>query len=188
VIRVSTFSFKASYPSIDLLILFCHSKANGFVTTHTVKAPSSFAISATTGAAHVHVPHPSPQVINTISAQASAAFISSLDSSAAFFPISGLLPAPSPQVITFQILIFLSGRDLNKACASVLSEINSTHSSHHSIILFTAFDQPPPTQTTIIFAAGEIESDIFTSSGQDDFFGFFVSKFFNLSSLFIIVY
>jgi len=115
VISVSTFSLSKSYPSIDLLILFCHSKANGFVTTQTVKAQSSFAISATTGAAPVHVPPPSQQVMKTISAPERAAFISSLDSSAAFFPISGLLQAPSPPVITFQIFIFFSGSDLKRA-------------------------------------------------------------------------
>jgi hypothetical protein len=96
VISVSTFSFIASNPSIDFHILFCPSKANGFVTTHTVRAPSSFAISATTGAAPVPVPPPRPQVINTISAHSSASLISSRDSSAAFFPVSGSEPAPRP--------------------------------------------------------------------------------------------
>lgn len=65
---VSTFSLSDSYPSSDFEDLFCPSNANGFVTTQIVSAPSSFATSATTGAAPVPVPPPSPQVINTISA------------------------------------------------------------------------------------------------------------------------
>jgi hypothetical protein len=96
VINVSTFSFKLLNPSIDFHILFCHSKENGLVTIHTVKAHSSLAISATTGAAPVPVPQPRPQVINTISAQNNADLISSLDSSADFLPISGSAHAHNP--------------------------------------------------------------------------------------------
>jgi hypothetical protein len=115
VISVSTFSFNASNPSKDLLILFCHSNANGFVTIHTLKAPSSFAISATIGEAHVPVPPPRPQVINTISAHERASFISSLDSSADFLPTSGSLPAQRPEVMIFPILIFFGASELKSA-------------------------------------------------------------------------
>jgi hypothetical protein len=66
------------------------------VTIPTVKAQSSFATSATIGAAPVPVPPQSPQVINTISAHSKACLISSLDSSADFLPISGLAPAHKP--------------------------------------------------------------------------------------------
>lgn len=162
-ISVSTFSLRVSYPSSHFDNLFCPSNENGFVTTHTVKAPHSFATSATTGAAPVPVPHPSQQVINTISAPVKRALISSLDSSAAFFPTSGLLPAPSHQVIIFPRFIFLSGRQRNNACASVFIATNSTHWRPFSIIRFTALHQPPPTHTTIIFAAGAMESDILIS-------------------------
>jgi len=110
VIKVSTFSFKASNPSIDFHILFCPSNENGFVTTQTVNAQSSLAISAITGAAQVPVPHPKPQVINTISAPSNADLISSEDSSAAFLPISGSLPAPRPPVIILPILILVGAK------------------------------------------------------------------------------
>ena len=43
------------------------SKPNGLVTMPTVSAPSSRAIRATTGAAPVPVPPPSPAVMNTMS-------------------------------------------------------------------------------------------------------------------------
>jgi hypothetical protein len=76
-----------------------------------VRHPSSFATSATTGAAPVPVPPPSPQVINTISAPSRLALISSLDSSAAFLPISGFEPAQRPPVIILPRLIFLSASD-----------------------------------------------------------------------------
>ena len=74
------------------------SNAKGLVTTPTVNAPTSLAHSATIGAAPVPVPPPIPAVINTISAPDIASVISSLLSSAAFFPISGFAPAPSPFV------------------------------------------------------------------------------------------
>jgi len=93
VINVSTFSFKEANQSKDLLILFCPSKENGLVTIQTVNAHNSFATSATIGAAQVPVHQPNQQVINTISAHSNEALISSLDSSAAFLPISGLAPA-----------------------------------------------------------------------------------------------
>ena len=115
VISVSTFSFRSSNQSTDLHILFCHSKANGFVTTQIVRAHSSLAISATTGAAHVPVQPPRPQVMKTISAQSREVFISSLLSSAAFFHTSGSDQAQSPQVITFHMFSFLGASELNRA-------------------------------------------------------------------------
>jgi len=80
-----------------------------------VSAPSSFATSATTGAAQVPVPPPSPQVINTMSAPSRSDLISSRDSSAAFFPTSGLLHAPSPPVIILPRLSLLSASELYSA-------------------------------------------------------------------------
>jgi putative uncharacterized protein P4(21)n (fragment) len=139
VIRVSTFSFKLLNQSTALAILFCHSKENGFVTIQTVKDQSSFATSATIGAAQVQVHQPKPQVIKIISAHSKTAFNSSLDSSAAFLPISGLAPAQSPFVDVFQIFNFVLASELKSACVSVFTAINSTQSSHVSIILFTAF-------------------------------------------------
>jgi hypothetical protein len=112
---VSTLSFNSVYQSRDFAILFCPSKENGLVTTQTVSAPNSLAILATTGAAQVPVPQPRPQVIKTISAPSKIPLISSLDSSAAFLPTSGSLPAQRPAVITFQIFNFFSANELNKA-------------------------------------------------------------------------
>ena len=97
-ISVSTFSFNFSIPDTALIIRFLASNLNGFVTTPTVRIPCSFAILATTGAAPVPVPPPIPQVTNTMSAPLTAADNSSALSSAAFSPISGWAPAPSPFV------------------------------------------------------------------------------------------
>ena len=74
------------------------SKANGFVTTPTVSAPSSRASSATIGAAPVPVPPPSPAVTKTMSAPFSASFSSSRLSCAAAWPTAGSAPAPRPRV------------------------------------------------------------------------------------------
>ncbi len=74
------------------------SKVKGRVTTPIVNAPTSFATSATTGAPPVPVPPPNPAVINTKSAPSKEWAISSRDSSAAFCPIAGFPPAPSPRV------------------------------------------------------------------------------------------
>jgi hypothetical protein len=76
---------------------------------------------------------------------------------------------------------------LNKACASVLIAINSTHSNQVSIILLTAFCQPHHTQTTLILATGEIDNQILISSGHLLPFGLLESKSLNLSSLLIII-
>jgi hypothetical protein len=122
-----------------------------------------------------------------MSAHSKAAFISSLDSSAAFFPTSGSLPAHRPEVTIFQILSLFGARELNKACASVLIAMNSTPSSPHSIILFTAFCHAHHTHTTFILATGEIEAQIFTSVGPFSSVVFHPSKSLNLSSLFVII-
>jgi len=53
------------------------SNINGFVTIEIVSAPTSLAICATTGAAPVPVPPPSPAEINTMSAPSKAERISS---------------------------------------------------------------------------------------------------------------
>jgi hypothetical protein len=94
--------------------------------------------------------------MNTISAPSKADLNSSLDSSAAFCPISGSLPAQSPLVVALPIVIFLGALEVYNACESVLTAIKSTHSKPVSIILLTALFQPPHTHTTLIFAIGEI--------------------------------
>ena len=67
-IMVSTFSFRASIPSNAFFMRTAPSKANGLVTTPTVSAPNSCAISATTGAPPVPVPPPIPAATKTRSA------------------------------------------------------------------------------------------------------------------------
>jgi 5S rRNA maturation endonuclease (ribonuclease M5) len=79
-------------------------------------------------------------------------FISSLLSSAAFSPISGLAPAPSPFVSLSPIWIFVFAFDKNNACLSVFIAINSTPRNPAVIILFTALLPAPPTPTTFIWA------------------------------------
>ena len=118
----------------------------------TVSAPTSRAISQMMGAAPVPVPPPMPQVMNTRSALARTREISSRFSSIACRPISGRAPAPSPRVSFFPIWIFTSDLELRSACASVLTEMNSTPSRRSSIMRLTALPPPPPTPTTFIRA------------------------------------
>ena len=94
----STFCFSRSMPSAAFLALTFPSKLKGFVTTAMVRAPSSLAHCAATGAAPVPVPPPMPAVTNTMSAPVKAFVRSSLDSSAACSPTSGFAPAPRPLV------------------------------------------------------------------------------------------
>ena len=107
VMRVSTLSFSFSNQSNPWKALLCHSKAKGFVTTQTTSAQRDFAISAMIGAAPVPVQPHIQQVMKTMSAQAKACLISSLDSSAAFFHISGFAPAQSHRVVALHMLILI---------------------------------------------------------------------------------
>ena len=114
--------------------------------------PISFAIRAITGAAPVPVPPPIPAVTNTISAPLRACASSSWLSSAAFSPISGFAPAPSPLVSFSPICIAVDALQNCSACLSVLIPINSTPAISSSIIRLTALLPAPPTPTTIILA------------------------------------
>ena len=67
-ISVSTSSASASIPASAWCARRVPSKPNGLVTMPTVSAPTSRAIRATTGAAPVPVPPPSPAVMKTMSA------------------------------------------------------------------------------------------------------------------------
>ena len=125
---------------------------NGFVTTATVSAPMSFAISAMIGAAPVSVPPPIPAVTNTMSASFRASYSFSLSSSADFRPTEGSAPAPRPLVILSPMRILCGASDMRSACASVFTAMNSTPMSSARIIRFTAFDPPPPTPTTFMSA------------------------------------
>ena len=132
------------------------SNVNGLVTTPIVKIPNSFAVAATIGAAPVPVPPPIPAVTNTISAPLIISAISVLLSSAAWAPISGFAPAPSPLVNFSPICIFVPAFEVVSACLSVFNAINSTFFIPASIILFTALFPAPPTPITFIVAVPSI--------------------------------
>ncbi|MBT9142715.1 MAG: hypothetical protein DDT29_01109 [Dehalococcoidia bacterium] len=150
VINVSTFSLKLLIPFSATAARLRPSKVKGLVTTPTVSAPSSRASSAIIGVAPVPVPPPIPAVINTMSAPLSACLISSLLSSAACAPISGLAPAPRPLVNFSPICNLHSELAKYSACASVFTEINSTPRKPAAIIRLTALLPPPPTPITFI--------------------------------------
>ena len=97
-IRVSTLVLRISMPSSALTMRRVPSKVKGLVTMATVRAPTSLATSAMTGAAPVPVPPPMPAVIKTISESTKNSLIFSRDSSAACSPMSGLPPDPRPRV------------------------------------------------------------------------------------------
>ena len=92
----STLSFKDSMPFSAVRMRRAPSKLKGFVTTATVRMPSSFAISAITGAAPVPVPPPMPAVMKRRCAPRIASATCSRFSCAAAAPTSGRAPAPSP--------------------------------------------------------------------------------------------
>ena len=95
---------------------------------------------------------PMPAVTKHRSVPSTMACTSLLLSSAAFLPISGIPPAPSPLVTsvpTFRTLAPLA-LDRPKAWASVFTAQNSTPSTRVSIILSTALEPPPPTPITFI--------------------------------------
>src|ERR1043166_5719810 len=139
-------------PVSACFIRFWPSKRKGLVTMPTVRAPMSRAIWAMIGAAPVPVPPPMPQVTKTRSAPCMAATTSSRFSSIAWRPISGRAPAPRPRVSFFPICTFRSDFDFVSACASVLTEMNSTPTSRASIMRLTALPPPPPTPITFIRA------------------------------------
>ena len=97
-ISVSTLRRSRSTASMAWLYLWRPSNLNGIVTMPTVRMPAAFATPATTGAAPEPVPPPMPAVTNTMSEPARACSMDCRLSSAAFWPISGLPPAPRPRV------------------------------------------------------------------------------------------
>jgi len=158
-ISVSTFFLSLSIPEIALFILTLPSNLNGFVTTPTVRIPRFLAISATIGAAPVPVPPPIPHVTNTISLPFMYSVSSSLLSSAAFSPISGIAPAPSPFVSFSPICTQFMALQRLRCCLSVLTQSNSTPLIPSSIIRLTALLPAPPTPTIKIFAADSTSLD-----------------------------
>src|SRR5712692_11968526 len=134
------------------------SKANGLVTTATVRMPSSLATDATIGAEPVPVPPPRPAVTNTMSAPSSTFLISSRSSSAAFLPTSGSEPAPRPPVSRLPSWSFTGAGDERRACKSVFPTMKSTPVNEAAIMRLTALEPPPPRPITLIFAASRSSS------------------------------
>ena len=120
-ISESTWPLNSSRPTKAFSILLLPSNLNGLVTIPTVKAPSSWAISAIIGAAPVPVPPPRPQATNTMSAPCSASSSSFLLSRAAALPTSGLAPAPLPPVMFLPIWILFWHSELLRTCKSVFT-------------------------------------------------------------------
>ena len=100
---------------------------NGIVTIPTVSIPNSFAAAAMMGAAPVPVPPPIPAVIKTILVSLERnSLISLILSIAAFFPTSGIEPAPLPCVRVLPSCTLKGTGDISKAWESVLHTIKST--------------------------------------------------------------
>mmetsp|Transcript_3648 Transcript_3648/g.6909 ORF Transcript_3648/g.6909 Transcript_3648/m.6909 type:complete len:207 (+) Transcript_3648:727-1347(+) len=91
--------------------------------------------------------------MNTMCASLIFSKISSLDSSAAILPASGLAPHPSPAVTLWPICSLLSVSVVERCCASVLTARNSTPERLLAIMLLTAFPPAPPTPMTTILGA-----------------------------------
>ena len=93
--KVSTESLMLLSPLSAWLDLFFPSNLKGMVTIPTVRIPRSRHACAITGPAPVPVPPPIPAVTKTIFVSAPSKFVrSSRFSIAAFFPTSGIEPAP----------------------------------------------------------------------------------------------
>ena len=128
------------------------SKANGRVTTATVRMPMLLAMSAITGAAPVPVPPPMPAVMNSMSAPSISSEIRSRSSLAASRPISGRAPAPRPRVSVVPICSCSGAFERFNACASVLAQMNSTPARPRLIMWSTALPPQPPMPMTLMTA------------------------------------
>jgi hypothetical protein len=143
VITVSTASRSISSPSSACRWRFLPSNLKGRVTTAMVRAPSSVASDAMTGAAPVPVPPPRPVVTNTMSAPDSAWIRLSVSSSAAWRPTVGSAPAQSPLVSFAPIWILIGAGFERSAWASVLATTNSTPDRPACTMRVTACPAPP---------------------------------------------
>ena len=120
-IKVSTLSANRAMPSSAWRSRLRPSNPKGLVTMPTVRAPTSLATSARIGAAPVPVPPPMPAAMKTRSAPCSDSCSSARDSSAAFWPITGLPPAPRPRVSFCPSWMRFCDADCSSAWASVFS-------------------------------------------------------------------
>src|ERR1051325_8523733 len=147
-ITVSQAARRASTPSVAWRPRRVPSNLNGIVTMPAVRAPSSLAIRATTGAAPEPVPPPSPAVTKTMSEPRSERLIWSYASSAARRPRSGSAPEPRPSVSSRPMWILTGGSLVWSCWMAVLAGANSARELSASIIRLTAFRPAPPTPTT----------------------------------------
>ncbi len=122
------------------------------MTTATVSAPTSRAISAMTGAAPVPVPPPMPAVTKTMSEPIRRSRSRSRSSIAAARPRSGFAPQPRPRVTCMPSCTLIGASLCWSACASVFATMNSTPARPERIIVLSALPPPPPTPITLIFA------------------------------------
>ncbi len=141
---------------------------NGNVTIATTIAPASFAISAMTGTEPVPVPPPIPAVRNMRCTPFRRLAISCLLASAAFSPISGKPPAPSPRVSLDPIRIFVIPSSIFfRSWASVLQASSSTPAVTPILeSLFIVLLPPPPVPRTAILSLSapvNSSSDFFSS-------------------------
>src|SRR5437016_4105736 len=147
---VSTCLRSSRSPSSARVMRLPPSNRNGLVTTATVSALSSRATLAMIGAAPVPVPPPIPAVTKTMSAPTSASRICSASCNAAWRPISGFAPAPSPFC---PMRTLVGALEIPNACMSVLTAMNSTPTTPAAIMELTALQPPPP-------AAAPVQSQI----------------------------
>ena len=163
-ITVSTALCSSSSPRSASIIRRRPSNAKGFVTTATVRAPTSADREPMMGTAPVPVPPPRPAARKTMSAPFSMSRILSVSSSAELRPTSGSAPAPRPRVILRPSCSFVGASQRRKACKSVLAAMNSMPPRLAAIIRLTAFPPPPPTPTTTILAGPKLSPDETSSS------------------------
>src|SRR6266545_1833871 len=164
-INVSTTPRSMSCPVSACTMRLRPSNTNGLVTTATVRMPRSLASEATTGAAPVPVPPPSPAVLNTMSAPSSSRVIWSGSSSTALRPISGFAPAPSPPVSFAPSCTRIGASEVRSAWLSVFATMRSTPVNFASTIRLTEFPPAPPRPITLILATGRVSSS--SKSGRE---------------------
>ena len=158
VISESTWVRSSSMPDSAMRMRFWPSNGKGLVTTATVRTPISRAICATTGMAPVPVPPPMPAVMKSMSVPSMMSWMRSRSSIAAWRPISGLAPAPSPLVMLWPMCSTVWACMAFSACASVLAQMKSTPSMPELTMCWTALLPPPPTPTSLMTGASLIES------------------------------
>ncbi len=145
---VSTSAANSSMPSSAWAPRRAPSKENGLVQMPTVSAFTSREMRATIGAAPVPVPPPAPVAMKTMSAPLSSALMSSYSSSAAWRPISGSEPEPSPRVTSLPMWSLVGAAEPSSDWRSVFTAMNSTPSIWASIMRSTALTPAPPTPIT----------------------------------------